>query len=96
MDRLLRPERLDTDPNSSTAAKEWIYWFKTFENFVAILPSEGLNKLSLLTNFITPRLYETIVEQITYADAVAVLEALFVKPTDLCTPSSCHAPAAVC
>ena len=29
--KLLRPDRLDTDPNSSTAAKEWTHWIKTFE-----------------------------------------------------------------
>ena len=48
----------------------------------AVLPSKGLDKLSLSTNFIGPRLYEIIVEQTTYADAVFVLKALFVKPTN--------------
>ena len=29
---LLKP---DLDPNSSTAAKEWKYWLRTFNNFMA-------------------------------------------------------------
>jgi len=28
MDRLLRPERLDMDPNFNTATQEWTYLFK--------------------------------------------------------------------
>ncbi|XP_048578304.1 uncharacterized protein LOC5512433 isoform X2 [Nematostella vectensis] len=32
MDKVLRPERLETDPNSSTAQKEWLHWKRTFEN----------------------------------------------------------------
>ena len=36
MDKVLRPERLDTDPNSGTAAKEWLHWRRTFENFMAV------------------------------------------------------------
>ena len=51
MERILRPERLETDPNASNAAKEWAHWIRTFENFVEVLPtpSEGeLDKLSIL------------------------------------------------
>ena len=53
MDRLLRPERLDTDPNAVSAAQEWTHWSKTFQNFLAVLPAEGLSKLGVLTNFVS-------------------------------------------
>ena len=52
MDRLLKPERLDSDPNSSFASKEWTHWLKTFQNFMSVLPTEGLNKLCVLTNYV--------------------------------------------
>ena len=81
MERLLRPEHLDADPRSSSAVKEWMHLFKTFQNFLAALAPEGLNKLSLLTNFVTPKIYETIVDCTTYEDAVQTLQALYVKPT---------------
>jgi len=44
MDRFLRPERLDTDPSCSTAAQEWTHWLKSFENFLTVLPTEGLEQ----------------------------------------------------
>ena len=54
MDNILRPERLETDPNSGEASKEWIHWKRTFDNFLAVLPQTGLNKLSVLANFVSP------------------------------------------
>lgn len=83
MERLLRPGRLDTDPNSSTAAKEWIHWFKTFENFLAVIPSEDptqLNKLGILTNYVTPMVFEVISDCTTYERAVELLKNLYIKP----------------
>lgn len=82
MERLLRPERLDCDPSSPTAAQEWKHWLKTFDNFLRALPQEDLDRLSLLTNFISPRIYETISECNTYNDAISTLRAQYVKPTN--------------
>jgi len=39
MDKLMKPSRLDLDPSSSSASKEWRHWRKTFENYV-----EGLGQ----------------------------------------------------
>jgi len=80
MDRLLRPERLDTDPNSSSAAQEWTHWFKTFQSFLAVFPAEGLNKLRVLTNFVSPRVYEAIAECTIYTAPIRILEDLYIKP----------------
>ena len=82
MERLLRPERLDCDPNSSTAAQEWKHWLQTFKTFIAALPQDNLNKLGLLVNFVSPRIYESISECATYDDALSVLKNLFVKPAN--------------
>ena len=82
MDRLLRPERLDTDPNASSAAQEWTHWFKTFQNFLAVLPTAGLNKLGVLTNFVSPKVYEAIADSDTYEAAIEILKDLYVKPSN--------------
>ena len=58
---LLRPERLDTDPNSTSAAQEWTHWLKTFQNFHAVLPGDDVNRFSVLTNYISPKIYGSII-----------------------------------
>ena len=82
MERLLRPERLNADPSSPTAAQEWKHWIQTFKTLVAALPQDDLNKLGLLTNFVSPKVYESISECIIYDDALSTLQALYVKPTN--------------
>jgi len=79
MDRLLRPERLDSDPSTS-AAQEWTHWLKTVQNFLAVLPGDDVNRLSVLTNYISPKIYGSISDCTTYEQAIAALTALYVKP----------------
>ena len=85
---LLRPERLDTDPNSTSAAQEWTHWLKTFQNFLAVLSGDDVNRLSVLTNYISPKIHGSIADCTTYEQAIAALTALYVKPSneifDLC------------
>ena len=80
MDKVLRPERLETDPNSSEASKEWLHWKRTFENFLTGLPQENLNKLTVLANYVSPAIFQHIEECSDYAAAIEILQALFVKP----------------
>jgi len=82
MDRLLRPERLDTDPSSSSAGQEWTHWFRTFQNFLTVLPTEGLDRLSVLTNFVSPRICGSIADCTTFDDAIQTLKALYIKPSN--------------
>ena len=82
MERLLRPERLDMDRSSPTVAQEWKHWLKTFKNFLGAPPQDNLDKLSLLTNFVSPRLYETISECTVYDEAIRTLQSQYVKPTN--------------
>lgn len=82
MDKYLRPGKLDTDPSSSTAEKDWLHWICTFENFISALPTQGLNKLQLLVNYVSPRTYEYIEHCGTYAEAIATLKDLYIKPTN--------------
>ena len=82
MDKVLRPGRLDTDPSSSSAEKDWLHWIRTFENFVSVLPAQGLNKLQVLTNYVSPRIFEYVERCEGYDDAIATLRALYIKPTN--------------
>jgi hypothetical protein len=80
MEKYLRPERFDVNPNSSTANKEWIHWLKTLENFYLSSVSTSDEKLRLLINFISPTVYEYISDSPTYDNAIEVLTSLYVKP----------------
>ncbi len=82
MDRALRPNRFDNNPNDSNAAKEFQHWIKTFEHYAEALPQDGLDKYKVLANFVSPQVYDYISDQTTYASAVEVLKALYVKPTN--------------
>ena len=82
MDKFLKPARLDSDPSSTTAEKDWLHWIRTFENFVSALPAEGLNKLQVLTNYVSPQIFEYIEQCEAYEEAIATLKALYIKPTN--------------
>ena len=82
MDRNLRPERLDTEPNAQDAPRIWRHWLKTFENFLTSLEGRELNQLSSLINFVAPSVYEIIADYETYDDAIATLTATFDKSKD--------------
>ena len=62
----LQPEKLSIDPNSPTAEDEWKLWLKTFTNFIeAMTAGEGeaqINKLIVLTAYLTASIYKVIVE----------------------------------
>ena len=80
MDKVLRSERLETDPNSGEASKEWLHWKRTFDNFLAVLPQTNLDKLSVLANFVSPSIFQDIEECTQYGAGVGILQALLLKP----------------
>ena len=82
MDKYLKPERLDADPNSSSAAQQWRHWHRTFKSFLeqCQLTRPELNKLDVLINYVSPKVYDYIAECATYDSATSVLESLYVKP----------------
>ena len=80
MDKFLKPERFDADPNSSTAVKQWLHWHRTFSNFLAAIATHDPDKLNMLINHVAPSVSEYIAECETYDAAINVLKALHVKP----------------
>ena len=69
MSKLLKPERLNLDPQSPNAAKDWKYWFKTFENFIIMCGADAPDKHLSLINLISSDVYE-YVEDCTDYDSV--------------------------
>uniref|UniRef100_A0A5S6R1M3 CCHC-type domain-containing protein n=1 Tax=Trichuris muris TaxID=70415 RepID=A0A5S6R1M3_TRIMR len=82
MDRLLKPDKLDVDPNSSTAAEEWKHWRVTFEYFLAALPSGSVNARALLVNHVSPRVFASIADTRTYEEAMQSLKEMYEKPVN--------------
>ena len=60
MDKVLRPDRFDVEPNDEKATKQWRHWYQTFGNFLRSIDgqNQNLNKLDVLTNFVSPEVYE--------------------------------------
>ena len=82
MDKVLRQERLETKADSVSANKEWLHWRRTFDNFISVLPSEGLDKLHVLMNIVSPEIFQYIEESTSYEQAMETLHNFFVKPTN--------------
>ena len=81
MEKILRPERLDADPSSSEASKVWLHWKKTFQNFLATL-DRSVDNLGVLTNYLSPNVYQFIEDCADYDSAMDALQSLYVKPTN--------------
>ena len=80
MEKYLRPERFEANPNSSRSSKEWTHWFKTLENFFLSSESTSDEKLRILINFVSPTIYEYISDSLTFENGIDVLTLLYVKP----------------
>ena len=79
MSKLLKPSRLDTDPSSPTAAKEWKHWHRTFINFIEESGENAPDSLRALINCVSPTVYELIEDCTTYESAISKLESVYVK-----------------
>ena len=90
----MQPRRLNIDPGSHAAAKDWRHRLKTFENYNEVLTEAlpaaqrdaGVNKLRVLTNCVSHQVYDHIDECKTYEAAIQILKSLFVN-----TPNSIFA-----
>ena len=84
MGSLFKPEKLDLDPLSEVAAREWKHWVRTFNTLVirAEKQDKDVDKLGLLINFISSEIYSHIVDAKTFDDAMDILKAIFEKPAN--------------
>ena len=72
MDKILRPARFDSDPNSANAARDFRHWFKTFTNYLNELAALKLDKVKTLANSVSSNVYEYIDGIDVYEDAIAL------------------------
>ena len=83
MAKFLKLSCLDIDPNSTTAAKEWKNWLRTFENFIQAECGTGEDapdKLKFLVNCTSSTVFDFIEDCTTYEEAKQVLQGLYAKP----------------
>lgn len=85
MEKFLKPERLDIEPDQKSAEQQWNHWLMTFKNFMTALCADNRSpdKLSILINYVSPRVYGYIADCSTYDTAIQVLQTYYIKPTNV-------------
>ena len=81
MDKVLRPDRFDVEPNDEKPTKQWRHWYKTFSNFLRSIDgkNQNLNNLNVLTNFVSSAVYKLFCDADTYDAAIAILKRTYDK-----------------
>ena len=81
MEKLLRPDRFEGGPDTTPA--QWDHWYRTFTNFLDVIHSEPPpDKLKLLINYVSPKVYAHIADCCTYDEAIKILQTIYVKPAN--------------
>ena len=83
MERALRPDRFDILPDTPSCEKEFKFFLRTLENYLAVLPQADLDKLKVLVNHLSPTVFEYISEELTFQGAVDALKKIYMKPTNV-------------
>nr|BDT62039.1 MAG: hypothetical protein [Penaeus monodon majanivirus B] len=76
---ILKPSKLDVDPNSPTASKEWKHWHRSFTNFIEECGESAPDKFKTLVNCVSFTIYDHIEECSGYESAIKILQQLYVK-----------------
>ena len=79
MSKTLKPSRLDVDPISPNAAKQWKHWKRTFDNFIAECGTDAPDRFRSIVNFLSADVFEYVEECTNYEEVVDTLKKLYVK-----------------
>ena len=81
MDKILRPEKLDLDTTTPDAEAIYKFWEKTLRNLVTTSFDDKteVQKLSILTQYLTYKTYPIIEDATTYTEALKLLKDQFYK-----------------
>ena len=79
MEKFLKPARLDIDPNSPTAGREWKHWHRTLLNFIEECGDNAPDKFRILVNCVTHNVYEYFEDCTSFDSAIAALERVYIK-----------------
>ncbi|KAA3674452.1 uncharacterized protein DEA37_0004470 [Paragonimus westermani] len=83
MDEALPPERLNIDPDSSDARKQWNHRYFTFQNYRTSLKTPDDEKFQILANLVSSDVFEYISDCKHYKDATDSLISFYVKPKNI-------------
>ena len=79
MSKALKPIRLDLDPKSSVAAKQWKHWKRTVDNCIEECGGTAADHFRSIVNFISAKVFDYVEDCTTYDAVIETLERLFVK-----------------
>ena len=82
MDKFLRPERFDCDPDDANATPEWKHFKATFDSFIGAITvpaGQTVNRLQLLKNHVSSTVFAKISDMTTFDDAIKTLDSLYIK-----------------
>ena len=79
MSKVLKPLRLDANPNSPNASKQWKHLKRTFSNFIAECGNAAPERLRSIFNFFSAKVFDYVEECITYDAVIEALERLYVN-----------------
>ena len=79
MSKALKPSRLDVDPDSPNAAKQWKHSKRTFDNFITECGADAPGKFRSIINFISADVFDYVEECTTYTEVIETLAKLYVK-----------------
>ena len=83
MDKALRPDRFDVDPNSQSAAKQWKHWLFSFKHYLSSVKASESEKFIVLANHVSPDIFEYIADCSSFDDAITILEKMYIKPVNI-------------
>ena len=88
MDKVVKPDRLSLDPDSSQAFKQWKHWIKTLENYfepLAEIRGEGpaANKLRILISLVDFKVFDFIKDCDICEDAINQLKNMYVRAPNI-------------
>ena len=79
MEKIFCPDKLDIDPNSLNAEKEFLHWRRTFDNFILECGERAPDKFRCLIKYVSASVFDYFADETTFDSAIAALEKLYVK-----------------
>ena len=89
LERLLRPTKLDVDPDAPDARQTLKYWLRTLEHFLtaaeaAVSGEESpLDKYGLLMNYLAPSVCAYVGDVSSYEEGIGILKRVYVRPKNV-------------
>ena len=83
MNKVLKPSKLDLNPNRPDAQRAWEHWHFTLKNYLARIGENAASetlKHSMLTNFVPSVVFSYFSTASTFDDAIRIFDGMYKKP----------------